>query len=121
MRVRRQAPSILSLKTLFRVFIYLLLWCLNSHSLQQHSYFLMLSIFLFCCSHGEHFLGIRHRCSPLFSYFLLFSSLCALVLTKSTSILYFFRYGTGPVRDDSSSASTLQSPIVAADPLDQKQ
>jgi hypothetical protein len=62
--------SILSLKTLFRVFIYLLLWCLNSHSLQQHSYFLMLSIFLFCCSHGEeHFLGIRRRCSPSFFFF----------------------------------------------------
>jgi hypothetical protein len=52
-----------------------------------------------------------------FSSFLRFSSWCALVLT----ILHFFRYETGPVRDDSSSASTLQSPIVAADPLDQKQ
>ena len=31
--------------------------------------------------------------------------------------VYFFWYGTGPVRDDISSVSTLWSPNMAADPL----
>ena len=34
---------------------------------------------------------------------------------------FFFWYGTGPVRDDNLSVSTLPSPIVAVDPLGQKQ
>jgi len=45
------------------------------------------------------------------------------VIMKRTDffILPFILGNASPVRDDSSSASTLQSPIVAADPLCQKQ
>ena len=57
----------------------------------------------------------------LVSFSLLFSSLCALMLTNFTLISFIsFWYRIGPVRDDTSSASTLQSPIVAAG-LGQKQ
>jgi hypothetical protein len=57
----------------------------------------------------------------LVSFSLLFSSLCALMLTNFTLISFIsFWYRTGPVRDDTSSASILQSPIVAAG-LGQKQ
>lgn len=97
MRVRRQAPSILSLKTLFScVHLFFFFRCLNSHSLQRHSYFLMPSIFLFCCSHGS---ALEPWYPPplfpplffFFFFFFFYSSLCALVLTNS--YLYFISFG----------------------------
>jgi hypothetical protein len=131
MRVRRQAPSILLLKNFVLPCVYFILifGTLNSHSLQRHSCFLMpSSIFLFCCSRGAHSsIGIRHRCPRLFlllfliSVFLLFTVFVLVCPGADKLNNCTFWYGTGPVRDDSSSASTLQSPIVAADPLCQKQ
>jgi hypothetical protein len=117
------AFQLFSLKTLFLCDL-----CIFSSVLkltQPTTTFPTPSIFLFCCSLGAYFLGICHHCSPLilfyFSFIFLIPSLCALVLMNSTLILFsFFWYGTGPVRDDNSSASTLPSPIVAADPLGQK-
>lgn len=97
MRVRRQAPLTRSLKLLVFICLFIFSSVLYSKVLDSYSpttTFLFstvtLSIFLFFCSLGAHFLGIRRHCSlpPFFflPFFFLFLISAFLLFTVFVSV-----------------------------------